>query len=61
MSLGDIVPKDTFDSLKTWIHEIDKDSIAMEYKNFVMSFKKLPDWVYVWKNYMMIYYIIYIG
>jgi hypothetical protein len=41
LSNGDIVPIDTFDSLKTWIPEIDKDSIAMEYRNFAMSFKKL--------------------
>ncbi|KAL4088600.1 hypothetical protein QTP88_023689 [Uroleucon formosanum] len=41
VSNGDVVPKDTFDSLKTWIPEIDKDSIGMEYRNFAMSFQKL--------------------
>jgi len=41
VSNGDVVPKDTFDSLKTWIPEIDKDSIGMEFRNFVMSFQKL--------------------
>jgi len=41
VSNGDIVPNDTFDSLKTWIPEINKDSIAIEYRNFALSFKKL--------------------
>jgi len=41
VSSGDVVPEDTFDSLKTWIPEIDKDSIGMEYRNFAMSFKNL--------------------
>lgn len=38
---ADIVPNYTFDSLKTWIPEMDKDSIVIEYRNFAMSFKKL--------------------
>ncbi|KAL4090434.1 hypothetical protein QTP88_025270 [Uroleucon formosanum] len=41
VSNGDVVPKHTFDSLKTWIPEIDKDSIGMEYRNFAKSFQKL--------------------
>ncbi|KAL4126104.1 hypothetical protein QTP88_010333 [Uroleucon formosanum] len=41
VSNGDVVPKDTFDSLKIWIPEIDKDSIGMEYRNFAISFQNL--------------------
>lgn len=38
---GDIVPKDSFDAIKIWIPEIDKEALIIEYRNFSVSFNKL--------------------